>query len=70
MPKVTWDDNLEKLAKEAVSDCIFAHNNNHGKGENLYMVGSTTINVDSMMNSWGKEVKLWTCSSNTCIPGA
>jgi hypothetical protein len=67
--KLTWDSSIEKVAKDWSSGCYYGNNRKTKKldlGENIAAFTMDT-DLESMMQSWSKQVMNYDCNSNKCI---
>jgi len=69
LPAVTWDCRLAELAQEWADQSIYEHRDNFGFGENIFVSGSSTEPVTSVVKRWMLEKPNWNNETATCADG-
>lgn len=70
-----YSKELEKLAADWVSNCIYEHPDAEkypeygNSGQNLALSGGSGRNLVRMATGWWEEVKDYNYDTNTCAPG-
>ncbi|XP_008107961.2 peptidase inhibitor 16 [Anolis carolinensis] len=69
MLKMSWDPELEAIAKDYATKCIWEHNPDRGRrGENLFAM-SGDLDVKTIVESWYDEYQYYNMTTLTCEEG-
>ena len=66
---VTWNCRLAELAQEWANQSIYEHRDNFSFGENIFVSGSSTEPIGSVVKRWMLEKPNWTNDTATCADG-
>ena len=66
---VTWNCHLAELAQEWADKSIYEHRDNFSFGENIFVSGSPTEPIATVVKRWMLEKPNWTNESATCAVG-
>ncbi len=62
---LVWDQALARIARRYARQCVWAHSNKPGLGENLYF-SSWESSVQEAVTSWASEISMYDYATNTC----
>lgn len=69
LPPVTWDCRLAELAQEWANQSIYEHRDASTYGENIFVSGSSTEPIASVVKRWMLEKPNWNNETATCAAG-
>lgn len=69
LPPVTWDCRLAELAQEWANQSIYEHRDDSSYGENIFVSGSSTEPIASVVKRWMLEKPNWNNQTATCADG-
>ncbi|XP_056408329.1 peptidase inhibitor 16-like [Hyla sarda] len=70
MKSLHWDKTLEDLATSYAAKCIWEHNEERGfRGENLFLMSGSSLDVDLGMDDWHKERDYYNFTTDACQEG-
>ena len=69
LPPVTWDCRLAELAQEWANQSIYEHRDDSSYGENIFVSGSSTEPIASVVKRWMLEKPNWNNETATCAAG-
>lgn len=66
---VTWDCRLAELGQEWANQSVYEHRDNFTFGENIFVSGSSTEPIASVVKRWMLEKPNWNNETATCADG-
>ena len=62
-----WSKQIAKIAQAHADRCVWQSNGDRGYlGENLYLIGSTEVDVERVVSRWARGKQYWDFESKTC----